>query len=1502
MDRRYKIILSSPNLYREIELAADAREVHVGTGIDCDVRLHPSLFFGPIELTFVKDGNGEWSILCSENLYVTVGDVRKLMTKQLCPGETLLVRYQESENTAFQIEFFIDFDSGKLRYERSIDVSSCQSFTIGEDASCQIRIRSPFINNDFLTLRTVSGGLELTINRTTYGVYHNGRRAAGRELIRNMDFFSVSDFFFYYKDGKLLTEIRDEMSISRLTYQDHPFDTGYPRFHRSTRLQSVINEEPIQILDPPQKPQKPKSNLFTRLLPSMGMLIAAAVMAIRGGMGMIIMSGISGVMAIITAVLGYREAKKDYKTGVEDRLTKYNAYVENKRKEIEEYREEEKDVLSKIFISQDEECQNFGSFSPALFDRTTEDDDFLCVKLGEGNVEAKRKIEYKKQERLEIEDDLQLIPEQICKDYRYIPEAPVVCDFKKADAIGVVGSPESRFALLKNIVVDLAARHYYSDLRMVFVCEKENVEKIRWLRMLPHVMNDEYGIRTIVTDDESRNAVFEYLYREMSAREQSKSFESRILVFFFDDYGFKSHPISKFVDKSSQLGVTFLFFSASESDTPLGCDYVIDSPVLGKGKLIDVKGKEDPVEFSYSEISTDAVKRIVELLSPVYTEEISLESTLTKNISMFQMLNILGVDDLDLARRWSGTQVFKSMAAPIGVSKSGVVYLDLHDKAHGPHGLVAGTTGSGKSEVLQTYILSMATLFSPYEVAFVIIDFKGGGMVNQFRNLPHLLGAITNIDGKEIDRSLKSIKAELQKRQRLFAEADVNHIDKYIRKYRSGEVSVALPHLILIVDEFAELKAEQPEFMKELISAARIGRSLGVHLILATQKPSGQVNEQIWSNSRFKLCLKVQNQEDSNEVLKSPLAAEIKEPGRAYLQVGNNEIFELFQSAYSGASEKVYDNATKEFSIASLTDAGRKTVVFKQKNQKPGEDSRTQLDAIVDYVADYCEKTRMERLPNIFLPALSATIPFPEDSNTSIPVETTVDLGILDDPDNQYQGVYSVNIESQNMMIIGSSQSGKTNLLQTMIRGLSERYTAEQVNIYIIDFASMVLKNFEGLRHVGGVVTTSEDEKLRNLMKLLFGEIESRKKQLLKVGVSSFTAYREAGFTDLPHIVLMIDNLTALKELYFQDDADLLRLCREGISVGITVIVANAQTSGIGYKYLTNFSSRIALFCNDSSEYGALFDHCREKVQDIRGRCLIDIDKKFMDCQIYLAFDGEKEIERVEKIKNFVNQVNSKQTGRARQIPEIPELLTPDYIVDHFSEQMQQNFSLVVGLDYGTVSPYSISLASQGALAVSGRDKSGKHNFIRYIITMLERVYPGRSAVYIVDGINKRLSDMKEMPNVRQYSFLADRAKDYVLEIEGILKERFAALAGGDDQVLDHSELLVLILNSTDAAEAVSQDSKVMEAYRNILGRYKNLNCFILVGNYENNTIPYGAPEVLKKLKDSRQFMFFDDLSALKILDLPIATVREFKKPIALGDGYLIHDSDCCKLKTVRCR
>ena len=707
-----------------------------------------------------------------------------------------------------------------------------------------------------------------------------------------------------------------------------------------------------------------------------------------------------------------------------------------------------------------------------------------------------------------------------------------------------------------------------------------------------------------------------------------------------------------------------------------------------------------------------------------------------------------------------------------------------------------------------------------------------------------------------------------------------------------------LPHLIIIVDEFAELKAEQPEFMKELISAARIGRSLGVHLILATQKPSGQVNEQIWSNSRFKLCLKVQSQEDSNEVIKSPLAAEIKEPGRAYLQVGNNEIFELFQSAYSGAPEKTDDSNVKEFTIYSLTESGKKLPVFIQKKKKSGEGSATQLDAIVKYVSDYSKAISLTKLPEICLPSLKECINFEaRDEKKTENGAYQVEIGIYDDPDNQYQGVHAVDLGSNNLMMIGSAQSGKTNVLQDIIRSLSTKYTPDEVNIYIIDFASMVLKNFEQLNHVGGVVCPSEDEKLKNLFKLLHGEIEFRKEKLMSVGVSSFVAYKEAGQKELPLIVLMIDNLTALKELYFQDDDELLNLCREGLTVGISIVIANSQTAGIGYKYLSNFSARMALYCNDSNEYSSLFDHCSERIDNIPGRCIVEIDKAHYECQSYLAFQGEKEIDRVQEIKQYISTVNTSHRKKAKRIPLIPTSLTKEYMVGQLGNYMEEPFSMVIGLDYATVTPCVLDLASVGLLAVAGREGAGRHNWMKYTVDMLDTMYPGISKVYVVDGIGKKLASLKSGDNVTAYSMIAEDAVQYIKEIEKQLKDRYDALVAGNENALDDVPLLMLMVDNQDALMAICNNPDALAAYKNIVGRYKNMKACI-VALVENQNIPYSAPEILKNIRDQRNFMYFDDMSNMKIFDVPLVMSRNFKKPIELGDGYYIKNNECIKLKT----
>ena len=1495
MQYGYIIKISNKNIYREVQLPVDAERIKVGLSVECDVRFYRELFFEDFELVFFKSNN-QWQLACSDNIYIDEGDVRKLVTKKLNHGDSFAMKYQNSESELFRIDFLFDFDNENKDYERVIDISSVSALSIGSVSNCNIIINSPYIKNDYIELRNSGQGLQLQIKATTYGIYHNGKQAKNGEMIRNFDFFSIANYSFYYKNGRLRTA--KTASVNALNYFDDVNKNNYPKFNRNTRVKLVVDDEKIEVLDPPAKPQKPKTNLLTRLLPSIAMIAVGAATAMTNPF-MLISSGVGIVTAIISIVQG----KKDFKDNSAERIEKYTKYIENKKQEIEGYRNEEREQLDGIYYNQDVIKKEFADFSSDLFDRMPDDEDFLTVRLGTGAKEAIREVSFKKQERLEVEDDLQEMPEKIHNEYKLLPNAPITCDLKAINALGIIGQEAFRFEIVKNIIFDICARQFHTDVGMFFVCEKEHFGKLRWVRLLPHVFNDTIGIRNIVCDDDSKNILFEYLYKELTIRKENKKFEKRLVVFVYDEYGFKNHPISKFVEDAKDLGVTFIFFAEKKADIAQGCNYLIQLSSATSASFIDTSDRKKSYDFTFNNITDAQAAQIAKLLAPVYTEEISLEGSLTKNISLFKLLNILAVDDIDLASRWASSQVFNSMAAPLGVSKSGVINLDLHDKAHGPHGLVAGTTGSGKSEILQTYILSMATLFHPHEVGFVIIDFKGGGMVNQFADLPHLMGAITNIDGKEIDRSLKSIKAELQKRQRYFAEADVNHIDKYIKKYKAGEVKEPLPHLILIVDEFAELKAEQPEFMKELISAARIGRSLGVHLILATQKPSGQVNEQIWSNSRFKLCLKVQDQQDSNEVLKSPLAAEIKEPGRAYLQVGNNEIFELFQSAYSGAPEKADNNNTKEFKVFALNNSGRKIPIFEQKKKKSEDGNVTQLDAIVQYVHNYCQSNHIERLPNICLPSLEKVINFPKKENL-LPADYTMttEIGIYDDPDNQYQGIYSIDLANQNVMIIGSAQSGKTNILQTMIRSLATKYTPEEVNIYIMDFASMVLKNFEPLNHVGGVVTSSEDEKLKNLMKLLFSEIETRKEKLMSVGVSSFSAYKESGATDLPQIVVMIDNLTALKQMYFEDDEELLYLCREGLSVGITMVIANSQTAGIGYKYLSNFSSKIALFCNDSSEYGSLFEHCRQTIDDIHGRCIVEIDKTHLDCQAFLAFEGEKEIDRVNQIKQYIDIVNSKNTQHmAKIIPVIPELLTGQYVLSTFGGYMAEKYSLVIGLDYASVSPQVIQLNNlPSPLALTGGDGQEQKNFLAYVVNMLNSKYKEESKVYMIDGINRQLSALKDLDIVQEYEFLTDKSADILKEIEQELSKRYDALASGDDDVIANSELIVLIINNSEALEFISSDMNLMDTYKNIITRYKNMNVCVLIGGYENTNISYAAPDLVKMLRDARHFMYFDDIANMKIIDFPLAVMREFKKSIDTGDAYYIKDNDCYKIKIVR--
>lgn len=504
-----------------------------------------------------------------------------------------------------------------------------------------------------------------------------------------------------------------------------------------------------------------------------------------------------------------------------------------------------------------------------------------------------------------------------------------------------------------------------------------------------------------------------------------------------------------------------------------------------------------------------------------------------------------------------------------------------------------------------------------------------------------------------------------------------------------------------------------------------------------------------------------------------------------------------------------------------------------------------------------------------------------------------IPIGIYDDPDHQIQTKAMVGVGATNTIIIGSSQYGKTNLLEVMVKSLAQHYSTEEVNIYIVDFGSMVLKNFEKLPHVGGVVVPSDDEKIKNLFKFLQEQIIKRKEKLLSVGVSSFAAYREAGLVDIPQIIVFIDNITVLKELYLQDSDILIDLLREGVGVGITFIVTSMQTSGLGYKYMSNFSTRIVFTCNEQSEYATVFGSCRTKPAPVQGRCLIEIEKTIYECQTYLAFNGEREFDRIQEMVRFVEETSKRFIAkRAKAIPEIPEYLTERYMEANYSSTDSQK--IVVGLDYATVDPIMMNLRRPNLLALCGPDDSGKSNFIKYFVNSI--VNSGNeSSIFIFDDYRKKLSALCKYAEISLYETQGMKYKDFFTSLEMSLQSAYQKLTGNGEEP---DELKVIILNNPDVIVDISNDKSTIAIVKDIVGKYKMLNVYIVLGCVPNSQIVYGAPELYKMAKETRNILYFDNLDMCKIIDVPALIIRNNRKRISKGDAYYIHDLDFYKVKT----
>jgi len=1104
----------------------------------------------------------------------------------------------------------------------------------------------------------------------------------------------------------------DQKASSDLAEFELYKDTDY--FHHTPRLRTRIEREVVNIDDPPGKESMSEMPWFLTVGPMLMMAMTS------------IMSGATAIMGLINGTVTFQAAfpsllmcftmmagsllfpsltkmytKKQKKKREAHRQRKYKQYLVERENHIASIMKNQRQILIENLVSI-EECQNIIlNKKRNLWEREIQHDDFLKVRLGMGNVPLEVQINYSQEKFSLDEDDLKSKIKEIVSTYNTIRDVPVPMYLADKYINALLGDDSFKDDYIKGLLLQLVTFHSYTDLKLVFLMNNNHTSLYEDVRFLPHCWSEDKQVRFYATNIEEMKMVSSYLEAQFNARVESmkekdngsskkevdyRSFSPYYLI-ITDSYQTVQNLgiINNIVNSSKNIGFGLTIIADQLSELPNACNSFLYITKKSCGLFENELVSDRQIQFVPDQIPKINMVKISKVLSNIPIEVASAESQLPKMLTFLEMYHAGKIEQLNILNRWKMSNPIMNLAVPVGVYPNGESFkLDLHEKYHGPHGLIAGSTGSGKSEFIITYILSMAVNYHPDEVQFVLIDYKGGGLAGAFENretglkLPHLAGTITNLDTVEMKRSLASIQSELRRRQREFNKArdslNESTIDiyKYQKLYRDGLVKEPISHLFIISDEFAELKSQQPEFMAQLISTARIGRSLGVHLILATQKPSGVVNDQIWSNSKFKVCLKVQEKADSMEMIKRPDAAAIKETGRFYLQVGYNEFFALGQSAWSGAkyypTEKVKKKLDDSLSFVNHVGDVLKNMNLTKIEVK--EDKGEQLPNIVRFLVELAKRENINvkqlwlpRIPEfISLDLLKEKYNYKAEKLIINPI-----IGEFDDPNNQRQDLLTLDLTNNgNTLIYGMSGSGKENLLETLVHDVCINHSPDEVNFYIVDFGAEVLKALYNYPHVGDIVTIEETEKLTNLFRMIDGEIERRKDLFVDYNGSYLDYCRNSG-NIIPQIIVIINNFEMFSETFGMSaiDESLVKYTRSGNKYGVTFIITSNTVNAVRYKLSQNFTKQLVLQMTNSADYTTLLGKTEGVVPSkIFGR---GIYKDNVVYEFQTAYIDEKDNIN-ETIKSTAQKLQGTYTARASRVPVLPDVVTYDILSPSISD------------------------------------------------------------------------------------------------------------------------------------------------------------------------------------------------------------------------------------------
>ncbi|WP_395725246.1 FtsK/SpoIIIE domain-containing protein [Nakamurella sp.] len=1250
---------------------------------------------------------------------------------------------------------------------------------IGRDAGCDVRLTDPLVSKRHARI-TVGDAAEIVDTGSANGLIIGGAQVP-RAVVRPHDRIIL---------GETAIGITVHRTAAAALAQTADVD-----FNRSPRLDPTFPGEEFQAPDPPEKPQRQRFPLIASLAP---LVMGAVLFAFTRSALSIVFVALSPLFMIGNWVDNRIQNRRLVRDG--DR--EFAAAVHQLREEIAT-------ALARERVGRLAECPSTAEVvdamrrqTPLLWTRRREHERMLTIRLGVGTQPSRHTVELPNRSRTQPRHWLALAA--VRDAAAEVPGVPVVGDLRDSGSIGVAGPRAAAVGVGRGLVAQLAGLHSPADLTVVAFVSADTIGDWGWLKWLPHngsafspVTGPQLageaaaGLRLVAELEEliiRRTAV--------SAADTDAPPWPAVVAVIEDAAPVERSRLVGLAESGPLAGVHVLWIAGGQERLPAACRTFL-AVADGSGTVAAgfVRAGAQIAPVVCETLDGPTASAAARALAPVGDAGVRIEddSDLPRSVSFLALVGAdLAADPAAVLERWRESESIVrrggekptrrrnlGLRAVVGQSAGESLTLDL--RSQGPHALVGGTTGAGKSEFLQSWVLGMAAGYSPDTLTFLFVDYKGGAAFAECISLPHSVGMVTDLSPHLVRRALTSLNAELRHREHILNAKKVKDL---LELQRRGDPD-APPSLVIVVDEFAALVQEVPEFVDGVVNVAQRGRSLGLHLILATQRPAGVIKDNLRANTNLRIALRMADAADSTDVLGSPLAADFSPdiPGRGAAKTGPGRITG-FQTGYVGGwtgrgEERV------QLDLHELTfGAGRAWEEPAEVSAAGGAESGAELGPtdIARLVGTVSEAARRAEIPEPrrpWLPELAGTYDLQFLRQRT---DHELILGVLDDPGRQEQRsvAFQPDVDG-NLAVYGTGGAGKSTLLRTL--GIAAGITPRSgpCHVYGLDFGSAGLRMLEPLPHVGSIISGDDTERVVRLIRFLRELVEERAVRYAAARAGTITEYRQiTGRADEPRVLVLLDGLAGFRAEYeFAGRANhfgsLTQVAADGRPVGVHLVVSADRPATVPAALGSTIQRRVVLRLADDNDY--LMLDTGTDVLDASsppGRGVLD----GKDLQVAVFGGAANVAEQARAIDRLAGTLRSRGTAPVPEIRRLPEVVHAGDLAAAVAAASRTGTPgqpgglagrLVIGLADDTLGP--VAIEPSGVFLLAGPPGSGRTTCLGALATAAVRRRPNADRYYLG---NRRSPLAATLPGRLGWTDAAD-SPERVAELAGKLASSLAA-------------------------------------------------------------------------------------------------------------------------------